>query len=640
MSYTDDVRDACNFDTSRPLIIAGNGPSLLEVDSRLLPEDAYVFRCNWFFMEDHYRLGRKVDGYFWSIHNEGMLRGLDEAVRIGGYEIGAYFTPVTFKEFADPTSMCSKLSFTPCHNPWRIIAGQPDLAAAMMMRPLPTQGMQMLATALQLGFRDIHLVGIDFYQGDKSRYAYPVSRDIAEKWLQLKDVTPGYEDGHSMDVDLRMLQYCLDSYPGLRIRNHGMDNPLIPRSREVPSGDGAGRFEVKPVVDPALATASKRPLYKKFVPEGATSELKCAYVTYANDDFAFGVAALANSLGKLSDVPLVVMVAPDVDLSLFPKLENVRIYVVNKVDNPNTLSKSQLRFQDTYSKLNVFGLSFLDRAVFLDADTLVLKNIDHLFSHEQFAAAPDFGLEHNRDTFNSGVFVCSPSPELYSRMMEALPALSSYDGGDQGFLNVFFNDAERLDWRYNALKRVSLKFPATFQLNDVSVIHYVGQKPWNPVRSSDEYQYKSISSLWFSALPEDSKIALFHRLRAESEMPSGPSLKVDTTHFEVNGEVPEAIKDMEPIELRPLEMANVMVSIGRTDLARAISEVCLQKNPSSRAHRVILAKCDSGRVANAGPESAEPADGEPAETTETKPAIGGRTKTPFRFFRSGGKGAK
>ncbi len=637
MSYTDDVKSACEFDTSRPVIIAGNGPSLLGLDHRQLPTNAYVFRCNWFFMEDHYRLGNKVDGYFWSIHNEGMLRGLDEAVRIGGYDVGAYFSPVTFQEFGDSETSCSKLSFTPCHNSWRIIAGQQDLAAAMMMRPLPTQGMQMLATALEMGFRDIHLVGIDFYQGTSSRYAYPVSSPIAERWLQAKDLTPGYEDNHSMDVDLRMLRYCMDAYPDATIRNLSKDNPLIARSKEIPAGDGVDLFQVKSAGNPEEKTPSKRPLFKRITPENGDLELKCAYVTYADDNFAFGVAALANSLSKLSDVPLIVMVSPETNLSLFPKTENIRIYLVGKIGNPNTLAKFQLRFQDTYSKLNVFGLSFLDRAIFLDADTLVLKNIDHLFSYTNFAAAPDFGFAHTEETFNSGVFVCSPSPDLHSKLIESVAKLPSYDGGDQGFLNLFFADADRLDWRYNALKRVSIKFPAMFDLKEVSVLHFVGQKPWNPIVSPEEKSFKALTSLWFSMLPEESKVTLFHTLRDGTEALTGPTLTVDPTHFEINGEVPESIREMDAVELKPLEMANVMLGIGRFDLAKTISEACLLKNPSSNAHRMIVAKCDSnnpGGKAEGESKSTKESEGDIADAGQRD----ANTSNSRWFFRSSGKG--
>jgi hypothetical protein len=591
MSYVNEVRNSCGFDLSRPLVIAGNGPSILQLDYRQIPENAYVFRCNWFFQEDHYRLGRRVDGYFWSIHNEGMMRALEAASRIGGYRIGAYFSPVAFEEFADSSTMCSKQSFLPLHNHWRIIAGQPDLAASMMMRPLPTQGMQMLATALELGFRDIYLVGIDFYQDPNSRYAFEIPESLAGQWLLPKDLKPGYESNHDIAVDLKMLEFCLSSYPDLKISNLGRDNPLLLRSNVFHRESGEILFEGMENAELSTITESKRPLYKKILVDGEANELRCAYVTYADEKFLHGVAALANSLSKVTDVPLVVMVPPGTNTGMLPELENIRLYYVDKIANPNERRGKDGRFSDTYSKLNVFRLPFLDRAVFLDADTLVLKKCDHLFNRNRFAAAPDFGFEHNHETFNSGVFVCMPSIDVFNRMMGQISKLPSYDGGDQGFLNLFFEEYDHLDRGYNTLKRVASSFNEMFDLEAVYILHFVGEKPWQAFESYHEKKYKNLNTLWFSYLPDQSKIALLHEFRSMVSKVGSLGLVVDLKHFEVNGLVPESISEIGPVKLKPIDMANVMINLGRYDVAKAISEACLQKNPGSKSHQTILETC-------------------------------------------------
>jgi glycogenin glucosyltransferase len=50
----------------------------------------------------------------------------------------------------------------------------------------------------------------------------------------------------------------------------------------------------------------------------------------------------------------------------------------------------------------------------LDADCVVLQNIDNLFEREEFSAAPDAGWP---DCFNSGVFVYQPSKETFTQLM-------------------------------------------------------------------------------------------------------------------------------------------------------------------------------------------------------------------------------
>ena len=62
--------------------------------------------------------------------------------------------------------------------------------------------------------------------------------------------------------------------------------------------------------------------------------------------------------------------------------------------------------------------------MFLDADTLVIKNSDELFDKEEFSAAPDAGWP---DCFNSGVFVFRPNLNTFqvSQLSLASPPLTA-----------------------------------------------------------------------------------------------------------------------------------------------------------------------------------------------------------------------
>ena len=79
----------------------------------------------------------------------------------------------------------------------------------------------------------------------------------------------------------------------------------------------------------------------------------------------------------------------------------------------------------TYSKLHAWRLEEYSKCVFLDADTLVLTNVDDLFEREELSAAPDIGWP---DLFNSGVFVFKPSSETFSSLIELAKTEGSYDG--------------------------------------------------------------------------------------------------------------------------------------------------------------------------------------------------------------------
>ena len=79
----------------------------------------------------------------------------------------------------------------------------------------------------------------------------------------------------------------------------------------------------------------------------------------------------------------------------------------------------------TFSKLHVWRLTQYSKCVYLDADTLVLENVDELFDREELSAAPDIGWP---DCFNSGVFVCEPSLETYTNLLELARQTGSFDG--------------------------------------------------------------------------------------------------------------------------------------------------------------------------------------------------------------------
>ena len=79
----------------------------------------------------------------------------------------------------------------------------------------------------------------------------------------------------------------------------------------------------------------------------------------------------------------------------------------------------------TFSKLHAWRLTQYSKCVFLDADTLVLQNVDELFDREEISAAPDIGWP---DCFNSGVFVFEPSMETFSGLVSLAKQKGSFDG--------------------------------------------------------------------------------------------------------------------------------------------------------------------------------------------------------------------
>jgi glycogenin glucosyltransferase len=100
------------------------------------------------------------------------------------------------------------------------------------------------------------------------------------------------------------------------------------------------------------------------------------------------------------------------------------------------------------AKLHSFRLTQYSRVIYLDADTLPVKPISHLFTESSdFAAVPDIGWP---DIFNSGVMLLTPSSRSYSQMLTMLSEEGSWDGADQGLLNEWRgNDWHKLSFVYN-----------------------------------------------------------------------------------------------------------------------------------------------------------------------------------------------
>ncbi|GAA5868169.1 hypothetical protein JCM8547_003367 [Rhodosporidiobolus lusitaniae] len=134
----------------------------------------------------------------------------------------------------------------------------------------------------------------------------------------------------------------------------------------------------------------------------------------------------------------------------------------------------------TLTKLHLFRLTQYDKVLFLDADTLVLRPLSHLFDLPYpFAAAPDQGWP---DAFNSGVMLCTPSQETFDALVGMMKQRGTWDGGDQGLLNDFFPNWHRLSFTYNVTPSAYYTYAPAYKRHgqDASVIHFIGaDKPWN-----------------------------------------------------------------------------------------------------------------------------------------------------------------
>uniref|UniRef100_A0A803TFQ8 glycogenin glucosyltransferase n=1 Tax=Anolis carolinensis TaxID=28377 RepID=A0A803TFQ8_ANOCA len=217
-----------------------------------------------------------------------------------------------------------------------------------------------------------------------------------------------------------------------------------------------------------------------------------AFVTLAtNDAYCHGALVLGQSLrNHRTTRMLAILITPQVSSAMRTALCTIfdSVVDVNEIDSNDVVHLALLKRLElgvTFTKLHCWTLTQYSKCVFMDADTLVLCNIDELFDREELSAAPDSGWP---DCFNSGVFVFQPSIKTFNLLLQFASEHGSFDGGDQGLLNMFFSNwatkdiSKHLPFIYNLSSSAIYSYAPAFQHfgQDAKVVHFLGPaKPWN-----------------------------------------------------------------------------------------------------------------------------------------------------------------
>lgn len=204
---------------SKAVLVAGNGPSLAKIDYNRLPSDLDIFRCNNFYLEEQYFIGKKIKAAFFNrlsfFEQQATMEALKERDEYQ-CELIVYSEPESALHNIESsqelfTYFPDTLSFFDFYQ-----AKLPELAKyTMKLVTLEgrymTSGTAAVVTAVAMGYKKIYITGIDLYVGTQD-YAFDSKKpNLTNLQPILKDKIP-FGDWHSAQTEIAILQKLQELY--------------------------------------------------------------------------------------------------------------------------------------------------------------------------------------------------------------------------------------------------------------------------------------------------------------------------------------------------------------------------------------------------------------------------------------------
>ena len=238
------------------------------------------------------------------------------------------------------------------------------------------------------------------------------------------------------------------------------------------------------------------------------TDKRIALATMLNPPFIVGFKVFLNSLLKNNpwfNLPIIIL---DDNLTVQNKeylLSRYKDITFQRIERPMyhgfNMEKTAPKLRCTYFKLDIFNNPMYDRIVFIDSDTVVLRDISELFNTTaDFAAVKgyDAGNDIMRRDINSGVFVVNKkylNKQAYVEMLRI--AKCGHSMPDQTTINVYFKgQITYLDKTFNVEKRMQTTRTFREILNQAKILHFVGEKPWQKKTNIREEQYFAVERRW------------------------------------------------------------------------------------------------------------------------------------------------
>ena len=205
------------------------------------------------------------------------------------------------------------------------------------------------------------------------------------------------------------------------------------------------------------------------------------------------------------DIDIMDLDLNDVEIEYIKSFYSKTIFIKPQYKNYEKVNTTRLynrNFINNYYKLDIFSYTKYEKIVSMDCDMLVVDDLSELFEVKyKFGAVPvAFNKAHKIPPFNGGLIVLDSrfnSIENYNIVLDKLP--TPYRFAEQDLLNDLYKTTyTKIKKVYNTEKRL-LKSSDPEDLDtikNVKVMHFVGAKPWDPVKLIKDLGYSSFEEKW------------------------------------------------------------------------------------------------------------------------------------------------
>ena len=161
------------------------------------------------------------------------------------------------------------------------------------------------------------------------------------------------------------------------------------------------------------------------------------------------------------------------------------IYILPLIPSPQG-SAALKRWEINWTKIQLWSLLEYEKVFYVDLDVIFMRNTDAVFENydvNRYLGTHDWGRWEGIESrkMNGGVFLMRPAMQTHSFLLTEYQDIRNYNHieAEQGLFNfVFKNDGCCLPFNYNVQKTVVDSIPKIWNIDDINILHFTGEKPW------------------------------------------------------------------------------------------------------------------------------------------------------------------